>query len=207
MAAPVGVKWLKTPNGDQYELNYPPEAGRSGVMGQTLLHCIVAADGYMQDCKVLSEAPKGKGFAEAALKMSRYWQMPANYRDGTPTVRTVFDTVIVWKMSDSHPRDLVSAVTNPPWTSIPSTTDIQNAAPDIGKAGTTLKLRCYITDGGGLAGCSGVDSDHLSLALRSLLEKFVVSPAWRAQYDTLMQVELSLQLPQTIPAPTPATKP
>jgi TonB family protein len=40
--------------------------------GRVLVECIVQQDGRLSDCKVLSSKPAGKGFSEAALKLTQY---------------------------------------------------------------------------------------------------------------------------------------
>ena len=65
---------------------YPEIAERHGVRGYTVLHCALLANGRLQDCTVVDEAPKGVFFAEAALVMAQKGWLSAKPRlvDGQP---------------------------------------------------------------------------------------------------------------------------
>jgi protein TonB len=75
-AAPAKLSWLRTPTGADYAYYYPERAIRNEVTGRASLHCVVKADGYVTDCKVISETPSGYNFGEASLRVSSKFQMP-----------------------------------------------------------------------------------------------------------------------------------
>ena len=65
-----------SPTSDPSPMRYYPErAQRMEVNGDTVLDCNVTVEGRLDDCRVVSEAPTGYGFGEAALKVSRLWRM------------------------------------------------------------------------------------------------------------------------------------
>jgi hypothetical protein len=46
--------------------------------GSAKLQCLVMADGSLQSCKVVSEDPPGKGFAEAAMNLAAHQKVKAD---------------------------------------------------------------------------------------------------------------------------------
>lgn len=76
--------WITRPTPADVVQDYPPAAAKAKVEGRATLGCDVAADGALAGCKVLSEAPAGAGFGEAAMKMSARFRMKPMSRDGHP---------------------------------------------------------------------------------------------------------------------------
>lgn len=76
--------WARKPTGRQLENAYPDRAIRSGVGGQATLTCKVTATGAVANCRVTSENPPDYGFGKAALKISQYFVMKPETRDGRP---------------------------------------------------------------------------------------------------------------------------
>lgn len=62
---------------------YPRRAISREVEGVVTLDCIVRVSGSL-DCTPVSETPSGWGFAEAALRISRDYQMTPAMRGGVP---------------------------------------------------------------------------------------------------------------------------
>jgi|SRR5580658_7944632 protein TonB len=76
--------WLKIPDADAFSKYYPSAALDQNLGGAVTLACVVAANGQVRDCSVAAETPKGAGFGDAAKKLSAYFQMRPQTRDGTP---------------------------------------------------------------------------------------------------------------------------
>jgi protein TonB len=76
--------WLKMPDADAFSKYYPTTAMDRNLGGTVTLACVVAANGQVRDCSVADETPKGVGFGDAAKKLSAYFQMRPQTRDGTP---------------------------------------------------------------------------------------------------------------------------
>jgi periplasmic protein TonB len=76
--------WVKRPNGRDFERYYPPRALEREKGGRVVLACVVSATGSI-DCTVANETPEGWGFADAALKMSKLFQMSPQTVNGQPT--------------------------------------------------------------------------------------------------------------------------
>lgn len=62
---------------------YPARALQRGTEGAVILDCLVNQQGRL-GCTVVSETPQGWDFAEAALRISRDYEMVPATRDGVP---------------------------------------------------------------------------------------------------------------------------
>jgi protein TonB len=74
--------WLKLPSGDDMARYYPESAQRRGLSGSATLNCVVAINGTVRDCTVLSETPADEGFGNAAIKVSRFFKMKPQVENG-----------------------------------------------------------------------------------------------------------------------------
>lgn len=76
--------WAERPTAADLVKDYPPEAVKAHVEGRATMGCDVARDGALTNCKVISEAPAGAGFGDAALKMAARFRMKPMSKDGHP---------------------------------------------------------------------------------------------------------------------------
>jgi len=76
--------WLSRPGADAFSRYYPQAAEAQNLGGAVTLVCTVAADGQVGGCQVAQETPKGAGFGEAARKLSAFFRMRPQTRDGAP---------------------------------------------------------------------------------------------------------------------------
>lgn len=67
--------WARRPNAEEISREYPKLALALGIEGRVILSCDVTAVGNLKSCSVQKEAPGGFGFAAAALRMSRSFEM------------------------------------------------------------------------------------------------------------------------------------
>jgi protein TonB len=74
--------WLKLPSSDDMARYYPESAQRRGLSGSATLNCVVAINGTVRDCSILSETPADEGFGAAAIKVSRFFKMKPQLEDG-----------------------------------------------------------------------------------------------------------------------------
>lgn len=74
--------WIRKPNFAQMQRVFPDRAIRMGVAGQATLACIVAANGSVGGCQVVSEDPGDYGFGKAAIKLQPYFRMKPAMVDG-----------------------------------------------------------------------------------------------------------------------------
>ncbi|WP_184717949.1 energy transducer TonB [Caulobacter sp.] len=76
------ANWLRLPSADDMARYYPESAQRRGVSGVATLNCVVAVNGTVRDCTILSETPAEEGFGGAALKVSRFFKMKPQMENG-----------------------------------------------------------------------------------------------------------------------------
>lgn len=76
--------WAEIPTPDQFAEAYPERAKQERVEGGATILCRVLDTGRLSDCSVVSEAPIGYGFGEAALKIAPDLRMKPVTIDGQP---------------------------------------------------------------------------------------------------------------------------
>ncbi|MDP2260701.1 MAG: hypothetical protein Q8J89_13400 [Caulobacter sp.] len=68
-------EWADEPSSGDYGRTRPKALLRSSVPGDAFLFCVLKLDGRLTACRVTAESPEGRGFGEAALKLSRRYRM------------------------------------------------------------------------------------------------------------------------------------
>lgn len=86
--APMGKpRWTALPSADALGAAYPAAARQAGVAtGRAVLDCIVADDGALGHCAVVSQDPDGLGFGDAALALAPSFHASIWTGDGLPTI-------------------------------------------------------------------------------------------------------------------------
>ncbi len=101
--------WTQKPDGDDMSSFYPPRAARQDINGRARIKCLIAADGRLADCRVLSEAPQGEGFGAAAIALSAKFRLlpPDGLVGSAPpeiTIPIVFEIPNYNRLSVSKPK-------------------------------------------------------------------------------------------------------
>jgi periplasmic protein TonB len=94
--------WVRMPSPDDISRYYPESAQRHNIGGKVRVQCRLASDGVVNDCVVLSEAPTGYGFGEAALNVATRFQMRPGTRDGQPIAGQII-IPITFRLPSSGP--------------------------------------------------------------------------------------------------------
>lgn len=72
--------WLARPAPE-----YPVQAMRAGIeKGAVAMNCGVTVEGWLSDCRILSETPPGHGFADATLRSAQSVRMRPRIVNGEP---------------------------------------------------------------------------------------------------------------------------
>jgi protein TonB len=74
--------WIVYPTDAVINRYWPREAVKRGVGGEVLLACAISRPGHPDSCIAVFEAPKGIGFADAALRLSRTFRIRPNRING-----------------------------------------------------------------------------------------------------------------------------
>ncbi len=99
----ASAKWLSRPWEGDIADAFPREAYFAGVSGAVALQCRVGSGGRMTDCDVLSETPRGMGFAEAALDLSYGYRLQPFDTAGQPTTGRLFNFTVPFRFDPRGP--------------------------------------------------------------------------------------------------------
>ena len=148
--------WLRKPTPQDIANVFPKKALADGVGGKAVIGCDVTVEGFLQNCKVLSESPKDYAFGAAGLQITPQLRMTPMMRGGKPvaggTVQIPINRGAPNPGSDFNSTPVVQ---DPPWTRVPTQPDL-NAAWPKGAAGVSsghAALRCVLAKTGQLRSC------------------------------------------------------
>ena len=74
---PADAVWVSQPTHAQFARAFPTQANWNATPGRAVLQCVFTAAGRLTDCTVISEAPAGRRFGAAALKLAPYFRAVA----------------------------------------------------------------------------------------------------------------------------------
>ncbi len=180
----VEPNWSVRPNFIDIMRYYPEMAQRRNIGGQAMVACYVPVEGPLDGCRVVSEAPEGLGFGEAALAAARTFSMRPKTIDGQPVPGGVvvipinFSTPTSGAGPKAYGDKFLSA---PVWATQADSAQIAAAFPQS-QIGTTAKiyvvLVCMVGADGGLDHCkteNGSDLDpSFDAAARGLTKYYRV---------------------------------
>ncbi len=175
--------WLRRPNANDILAYIPALNDKNRRGGRALIECAVDERGLLQNCSVKSEYPEGSGFGQAALSMSRSFQMKPKTVDGKPVLGTVRVPLIFGPLDTNvDPGDQpIRMLTNAPWSQTPTPQQVAAAFPSALKnqARGHVVLRCRLPSDGRPTGCKTISIEPSGFGL----EKAALSlaPYFRAE--------------------------
>lgn len=155
------------------------------ALPHTLVHCSVTERGLLDGCTVSEESPKGRGYGDAALKLTALFMMRPMTVDGRPVAGAVVDVPI--NFLGSFPKSFEYApdqvILDPPWVAAPTRAEMSAAFPraEIGKnISARVVLRCGLHRDGALEACTRVSEAPMGRgferAAESLANEFRLPP-------------------------------
>jgi TonB family protein len=79
---------VKGPTSSDFERYFPYRAARDDVSGKVKMACIATEKGALSNCRILTEAPPGYGFGQAAKDMAGLFRVKPTTADGVSVVGT-----------------------------------------------------------------------------------------------------------------------
>jgi TonB family protein len=166
---------------------WPREALHKGMGGHAVIKCLVALQGTVHDCSVVSESPPGAGFGAAAVALTPQFLMVPGMRDGKPVPDAPMTISIRFAdMGAPIGSHLPGLGTNEPtgthmvfnlaWVSAPSFADMALAYPAAGReqrVGGHVVLSCRLTGDGQLHSCDVVSEQPTGAGFRGAAKKLV----------------------------------
>lgn len=92
--------WLRRPTGEELGRLYPRLALERNISGGATLLCEVAANGAVRACSVIDEAPKGRGFGDAALAGAKLFKLNPRTVDGQAVEGAKVRIPLVFNLAD-----------------------------------------------------------------------------------------------------------
>ena len=99
------LNWTEKPSGDDMAAVIPADARDAKVGGWAMLECRFASQGRFQSCVVLGEAPAGRGFGAAAVKLAPKFRAPIT-KAGQPTDGLYARLPIIFTLNGAAPPPL-----------------------------------------------------------------------------------------------------
>jgi TonB family protein len=154
--------WLRKPSADEVARFAPANA--RGANGRALIVCAVTVRGTLDDCKVLSENPTGRGFGAAALLVTSLFLMRPAMVNGQAVGGMKVRIPIVFPAGGggrgaSYGGNTLQVFRTLTWSSTPTATDMSAAFPTsaVGRvASAHVVLRFGLTEKGALVDCDTV---------------------------------------------------
>jgi len=146
--------WSRVPTQAEIDAVWPA-AAKGLSSGQAALRCRLQASGVLNQCDVISENPRGKGFGKAAMTLSKLFQVSVDPNLGK-TLKTLKIDVPFRFRDPAAPES--RTLSKPRWTRTLSPESMTTLYPEVAlKAGVKAGVgvaACVITAGGELADCS-----------------------------------------------------
>lgn len=103
-AKPVVGKplWAATPSIAEFETAFPNPDGQARTV-RVMMQCVVQQGGWLGECTIVSEEPKGMGFGDRTLGLAGKFRMVAWSTEGLPIVGSRLNVPIRYEMINEPP--------------------------------------------------------------------------------------------------------
>lgn len=191
---PGSSDWVRTPDPSAWDSYYPVAARLASVSGAASVRCSMSREGSLAACAVLTEAPAGWGFGDAALGLSAWYRLGGSSRERLAESGADLEIPMSFqfgaepnRVAAAQPRR-IKGIDRQHWANVPSLTEMIRAHPKealSAGAGGSGVIDCIIGADGRLNPCSLVSEQPArtgfgAAALR-LAAKFQVKPAHMAE--------------------------
>jgi TonB family protein len=93
------VVWTSRPSAEEVIRQYPARARAAGIsQGAASIDCVVASNGGLNRCAVVSEAPARLGFGQAALRLASRFRAGPNSAAGWPVAGYRVRVPVEWRL-------------------------------------------------------------------------------------------------------------
>lgn len=99
--SPISV-YAKKPSAEDFARSYPERAQRKNIEGRATLHCRVADNGALDNCSATDDAPADQNFADAALALSRLFQIDIKRKPGNFAIGKQVTIPLRWVLPGLH---------------------------------------------------------------------------------------------------------
>lgn len=228
--------WISRPTGQDLARYFPPGAIQAGVGGRVVMACVVAVNGFLTRCHIISEDPPGIGFGPATLALAPLFQMRPRTVDGVSQEGAGVHIPVVWatgsggratayerrraeraqqfaRTDTATPRNPQSAlIVRPPWLAAPTAAEV--AAVRVADGNVTM--RCSVQTDGWLHQCralaerptgTGLGSAAEQLGVRFRLDLAAVEGAAGSMAEVDVPVAFTPTRPEYVARPTFAAVP
>ena len=154
--------WLRKPTAQDIANVFPKKALADGVGGRAVIGCDVTVEGFLQNCKVLSESPKDYAFGAAGLQITPQLRMTPMMRGGKPVPGGTVNIPINWGAPNpGSDFNSTPVVLDPPWTRVPTQAELNAAWPKsaAGASHAQVALRCVLIRTGQQRSCNVISEE------------------------------------------------
>lgn len=170
--------WDAAPTVADIVAAYPKKARAEKITGHATLDCGIARNRGLEDCRVITEFPRGEGFGAAARSLASKFRAPVVTGNAAPSAGTRTD--LPFTFSPDTLTEGSPLIGKPQWSGTPTADDFTAAFPKAAATAGVLKARvvlsCLVTPAGGVTDCSTTSEDPPGLgfgsAAASLADKF-----------------------------------
>lgn len=196
----TGVRWSDGPSYADVVAAYPEKARTGKVGGHAALECYFNKEGGVRNCRTMTEAPKGYGFAAAAKSLTGKFQGPPKWSDGKSTAGARVDLKFSFapEMLDPTIRPITG---KPDWLQLPTSdqlaASLPEAARDAGHAQARAMLACRVMARGQVGDCKPISETPagygVGAAATALSEHFILA-SWSVEGLPTIGAEVKIPL-------------